>query len=213
MSVTGAKYSKHTSRAAKAKRKIMQAASRLFAERGYGNVGINEVGQSAGFGKGALYYHIRSKEDLLVSIVSDFLESLIADSTAAAGSAASVPDRVSALTQTFMVALQDQTDAMTVTHREIHAITDTGSRDLVDRLRSDYRRIWADALRPETQAGPYRAATELEVETFIGMMFAMVLWARVDIHGPSALADTLSGTILGALSATGRKAPLRRDSR
>ena len=90
MSVTGAKYSKHTSRAAKARRKIMQAASRLFAERGYGNVGINEVGQSAGFGKGALYYHIRSKEDLLVSIVSDFLESLIADSAAAAGSAASV---------------------------------------------------------------------------------------------------------------------------
>ena len=206
MSVTGAKYSKHTSRAAKAKRQIMQAASRLFAERGYGNVGINEVGQSAGFGKGALYYHIRSKEDLLVSIVSDFLESLIADSAAAAESAASFPDRVCVLVQTFMVALRDQTDAMTVTYRDIHAITDAESRDLVDRLRSDYRRIWADALRPGTEAGLYRAATELEVEAFVGMMFAAVLWARVDIHGPTALADTLSGAILGALTATGRKA-------
>lgn len=184
----------------------MQAASRLFAERGYGNVGINEVGQSAGFGKGALYYHIRSKEDLLVSIVSDFLESLIADSAAAAGSAAGFPDRVCALAQTLVVALRDQTDAMTVTYRDIHAITDAGSRDLVDRLRSDYRRIWADALRPGTEAGPYRAATELEVETFVGMMFAAVLWARVDIHGPTALTDTLSGTILGTLSATGHEA-------
>ena len=206
MSVTGAKYSKHTSRAAKAKRQIMQSASRLFAERGYGNVGINEVGQCAGFGKGALYYHIRSKEDLLVSIVSDFLESLIADSVAAAGSAVSFPDRVSALVQTFMVALQDQTDAMTVTYRDIHAITDAESRDLVDRLRSDYRRIWSDALRPGTEAGLHRAATELEVETFVGMMFAAVLWARVDIHAPTALTDTLSGTILGTLTVTGREA-------
>ena len=206
MSVTGAKYSKHTSRAAKAKRQIMQSASRLFAERGYGNVGINEVGQCAGFGKGALYYHIRSKEDLLVSIVSDFLESLIADSVAAAGSAVSFPDRVSALVQTFMVALQDQTDAMTVTYRDIHAITDAESRDLVDRLRSDYRRIWADALRPGTEVGLHRAATELEVETFVGMMFAAVLWARVDIHAPTALTDTLSGTILGTLTVTGREA-------
>ena len=113
------------------------------------------------------------------------------------------PDRVRALAQTFIAALRDQTDAMTVTYREIHAITDAGSRDFVDGLHSDYRRIWADALRPETQAGPYRAATELEVETFVGMMFAMVLWARVDIHGPSALTDTISGTILGALSARG----------
>ena len=104
-------------------------------------------GSGAVSAKGCALHHIRSKEDLLVSIVSDFLESLIADSVAAAGSAVSFPDRVSALVQTFMVALQDQTDAMTVTYRDIHAITDAESRDLVDRLRSDYRRIWADALR------------------------------------------------------------------
>ena len=38
------------------------------------------------------------------------------------------------------------------------------------------------------------------------MMFAAVLWARVDIHAPTALTDTLSGTILGTLTVTGREA-------
>ena len=200
MTATVAHNPKHTSRAAKAKVRIMQTASRLFAERGYGNVGINKIGQVAGFGKGALYYHIRSKEDLLVSIISDCLDSLIADSRGAAESAESFTDRVVALVRTLVTALHEDTDAMTLTYRDLHAITEAESRARVADLHADYRRIWSQALGPGNATPDYRAATGMEVDTFIGMLLAPTLWAKPGEHADPALARTLADTILSALA-------------
>src|SRR5436309_3637837 len=49
---------------------ILQIAARLFAENGYHGTGIAELGEAVGLGKGALYHHIGSKEDLLYEISS-----------------------------------------------------------------------------------------------------------------------------------------------
>ena len=34
----------------------------LFAKKGYNGVGVAEIGAASGFGRGALYHHIESKE-------------------------------------------------------------------------------------------------------------------------------------------------------
>ena len=47
------------------KRKIFQTAVELFAKKGYENTGIEEITAVAGFAKGSLYYHFKSKQDLL----------------------------------------------------------------------------------------------------------------------------------------------------
>jgi AcrR family transcriptional regulator len=50
------------------KQEIARIAARLFAAQGFHGTGINELAQEVGLGKGALYYHIKSKEDLLFEI-------------------------------------------------------------------------------------------------------------------------------------------------
>ncbi|GAA3204347.1 TetR/AcrR family transcriptional regulator [Actinocorallia longicatena] len=47
---------------------IVDLAAGLFARKGYAATGINEIGEAAGLSKGALYYYIGSKENLLVEI-------------------------------------------------------------------------------------------------------------------------------------------------
>jgi AcrR family transcriptional regulator len=46
----------------------MRAARQLFAERGYGAVGTEEVVARAGLTRGALYHHFRDKQDLFRAV-------------------------------------------------------------------------------------------------------------------------------------------------
>ena len=62
--------------------RVLQVAATLFADRGYSAVGVNEIGEATGLGRGALYYHISSKEDLLYDITTAYMSELVAEADA-----------------------------------------------------------------------------------------------------------------------------------
>lgn len=55
--------------------RILEAAKRLFAEKGYERTNIAEIQAAAGLspGSGALYKHFDSKEELLIAIVDRYI--------------------------------------------------------------------------------------------------------------------------------------------
>lgn len=58
--------------------KIIRAARRLFASKGYANASLEEIAQAAGFTKGAVYHFFRSKEALLLTLLKDIEERSVA---------------------------------------------------------------------------------------------------------------------------------------
>jgi TetR/AcrR family transcriptional regulator, transcriptional repressor of aconitase len=50
--------------------RILTAAGRLFAERGYGNVSMPAIAKASGITAGAIYRHFESKEDLFFQAVA-----------------------------------------------------------------------------------------------------------------------------------------------
>lgn len=54
--------------------KIIKAARRLFAKKGYVNASVEEIASLAGFTKGAVYHFFGSKEALLMSLLRDIEE-------------------------------------------------------------------------------------------------------------------------------------------
>lgn len=52
----------------------MEAAVKSFAEKGFHATSIQEIADRLGIAKGALYFYFKSKEDLLVSICSYYIE-------------------------------------------------------------------------------------------------------------------------------------------
>jgi AcrR family transcriptional regulator len=62
---------------------LKSAAVKLFASRGYANTSLEDIAKAAGFTKGAVYYHFKAKENLLL----DMLEDIEARSIGAADSA------------------------------------------------------------------------------------------------------------------------------
>jgi AcrR family transcriptional regulator len=58
-----------TPKAAGTRRLLIDVAARLFVERGYNAVSLNEIASAAGLTKGAMYGHFRSKGQLLVDVI------------------------------------------------------------------------------------------------------------------------------------------------
>jgi AcrR family transcriptional regulator len=56
--------------------RIQRVAMDLFAERGYDKTSLREIAERLGVTKAALYYHFRSKEELLDSFLRDRLDQL-----------------------------------------------------------------------------------------------------------------------------------------
>jgi AcrR family transcriptional regulator len=55
---------------------IQSVALEMFAERGYDGTSLREIAEQLNVTKAALYYHFRTKEDILASVIEDFLVQL-----------------------------------------------------------------------------------------------------------------------------------------
>ena len=51
---------------------IRRLALELFAQRGYDGTSLREIADRLGITKAAVYYHFKTKEDILASLVNDF---------------------------------------------------------------------------------------------------------------------------------------------
>lgn len=51
--------------------RILDAAARLFATKGFHLTSIDEIAQEAGVAKGSVYYHFPGKDQLLVSVIQE----------------------------------------------------------------------------------------------------------------------------------------------
>lgn len=61
---------------AERRRQLLGAAHRLFLKKGYRGTTVDAIAHAAGVTKGALYFHFRSKEDILLEMVKGFTDHL-----------------------------------------------------------------------------------------------------------------------------------------
>ncbi|MGI5349608.1 TetR/AcrR family transcriptional regulator [Streptomyces sp. CA-250714] len=55
------------------RQRIQEVALELFAERGYEKTSLREIAEQLGVTKAALYYHFKTKEDLVTSLFEDLV--------------------------------------------------------------------------------------------------------------------------------------------
>jgi len=56
------------------RRQLLKSAHRLFAEKGYRQTSTEEIARKAGLTKGALYFHFKSKEDILFALIKSMTD-------------------------------------------------------------------------------------------------------------------------------------------
>jgi TetR/AcrR family transcriptional regulator, fatty acid metabolism regulator protein len=62
----------------KRKGAILSTASRLFAEKGYGNATTSEIAREAGVAEGTLYHHFGSKDGIFLTLFDETMEGFLA---------------------------------------------------------------------------------------------------------------------------------------
>jgi AcrR family transcriptional regulator len=91
------------------RRRILDAARELFAERGWAATSIDEVVGAAGVTKGALYHHFRDKTDVLRAVYEDQEQRSIEGLLAIGGEHDDPLDALRAGCRAFLTACLDPT--------------------------------------------------------------------------------------------------------
>src|SRR3981081_664987 len=91
---------------------LLTAALRVFARRGYGQAGVDEIAAEAGYSKGALYWHFSGKEELLMALLEERIDAPTRDRVALLASAPPERDMSVEATRAFAQQLGEQREAL-----------------------------------------------------------------------------------------------------
>jgi len=84
-----------------ARQRIVDAAAEVFAERGYGGAGVDEIARRAGVNKAMLYYHVGDKAALFGEVVSSNVGCIRQAVTAALAETDDPRERLRAIPRAF----------------------------------------------------------------------------------------------------------------
>jgi AcrR family transcriptional regulator len=98
---------------ARTREQLLEAAARVFAEKGYAGASVDEIAEAAGYTTGALYSNFGSKEKLFVELMSAWRSRNIARqaSHVAAVVEGDIPDPVALLVQRLEKVADRSTEA------------------------------------------------------------------------------------------------------
>jgi AcrR family transcriptional regulator len=125
---------------------ILQAAARLFAERGARSVGVDDVGAAVGVTGPAIYRHFTSKDAMLAEMLLRISERLLAGGSSRVSDAGDDPrDQLRALIAFQVDFALGNPALITVQDRDLGSLTEADSAQ-VRRLQRRYVEIWVGVL-------------------------------------------------------------------
>lgn len=133
---------------AKAERRaaLLSAAARLFAERGFPRVSLDELGAAAGVSGPAVYKHFVSKQAVLAAILVEASEGLLAGGRAVIGSAgADARAALEGLVAFHVDFALSNADVIRVQDHDLDSLADD-DRHAVRALQRQYVELWVDVL-------------------------------------------------------------------
>ncbi len=134
--------------------RIREAAVELFAERGFHGTGIRDLAVRAGLSSATLYHYMGTKEDLLVSIMEQSLQRLLATARPVAGEGPPL-DRVVGLVQVHVLTHATWRRETRVVDDEMRALSPARRTGIVG-LRDEYEGLWQHAIEAGRQAEVFR---------------------------------------------------------
>jgi AcrR family transcriptional regulator len=162
---------------------VLNAATALFAKRGYRAVSMDEIAEHIGFGKSSIYYYYPSKVDLLCKIFDFILDSYISKvrERIAAGEP---PERTLAdLLRQHILFLAAHKDWSIVFTRDAAELPQEKRREVVKRER-EYAEMFEAVFRNGIQAGVFRnLPAEIAVNGMLGMCNWMITWYDEERRG------------------------------
>ncbi len=150
-------------KAARTRRRILDASAGVFAQHGYGGASLRRIAGAAELQVGSIYFHFRTKDDLVAATLVDGVESARAAleaAIAAVPEGASELDRLRAAIRGHLDALHASDDRAAAVVRMVDTLPPhLRSAHLIHERR--FARVWQGVLERGQQAGVVRTDVNL----------------------------------------------------
>ncbi|MGK2877453.1 MAG: TetR/AcrR family transcriptional regulator [Solirubrobacterales bacterium] len=178
-------------------RAILDAASRLFVERGFDAVSVDEIGAAAGVTGPAIYRHFRGKDEILTTLFDEAMDRLL--------QLAGPPDDDPWVELKHLIRAQVR---FVANHRELVAVyaredrsLDGDTRKRLHRRQRSHVERWVEVLH---RCFPDRSEPELAISAHaaIGLLLSVAHWPR-DVSSAENLPELLEQLVLHGLDGAG----------
>lgn len=181
--------------------RLLAVASVLFAERGFAQTSVQDIVESAGVTKGAMYHYYASKDDLLQEIYTRLL-------TLQAGRLGEIADRdlpagarLRAAAADVVVTTLEHLDDAVVSMRSMHMLPEAG-RATIRAERRRYHERFRALVEEGQRTGELRSdvSADLAVHQFFGGVHHLGTWYRPDGElRPEQIGETFADLLLRGL--------------
>ena len=161
--------------------RLLAVATRLFAEKGFEGTSVQEIVDTAGVTKGAMYHYFNSKDDLLYEIYHRLLAMQTTRLEQIAGGSGTVDERVRAAAADVIGISFDHMDELIVFFRSMHMLP-RDKRMAVRAQRRTYHERFRALVEEGQRAGLFKPAlpADLVVQFFFGAVHQISMWYHPD---------------------------------
>ncbi|WP_405742164.1 TetR/AcrR family transcriptional regulator [Streptomyces sp. NBC_01525] len=180
---------------------ILKEAARLFAERGFHGVGVDEIGAAVGISGPGLYRHFAGKDAMLAELLVGISERLLDGGRMRVAEGGESPGAVlDALIDGHIDFALDDRPLITVHDRELDRLREA-DRKRVRRLQREYVELWVTVVR-EVHPAPSEAEARAAVHAVFGLLNSTPHLGRPgSLPGRTDMARLLRRLALGAFGA------------
>ncbi|NDV12355.1 TetR/AcrR family transcriptional regulator [Crenobacter caeni] len=176
---------------------LVRIAARLFRDQGYERTTVRDIGTAAGMQSGSLFYHFRTKEEILVAVMALGITRTTEQLAAALARESKPLERVRALFHVHLNSLLGENQAaLEVMLYEWRSVSPESRPGLIV-LRDRYEALWQQVLDEAAATGLVKANTRLLRRTLLGSLHWTVQWYnRAGTLGVAELADEIMALTL-----------------
>lgn len=157
---------------------IVDEAARLFAANGYHATGVAELGDAVGLGRGALYYYIDSKENLLTLIHDRVIVDVLAAGNAAMAMEAPATERLRSLGRDLVRIIALYPDHVWVFLHEFKSLSGSAAEQFRSNRRSFENSIETILISGVNEGAFKIANTRLTTLAWLGLHNYIYIWFR-----------------------------------
>lgn len=179
---------------------ILTAAAQIFREKGYHAASMRDIAEAVELRKASLYYHVHSKQELLLEILDQALDLLIEDLSQVLARAGSPTDKLRMAMRSYIGRLASDADLSAVLLLEHRSLSPELRAGHIER-RDRFEELWRSLIVEGIRAGDFRPVDPAIVGfVLLGVQNWTITWYRPD--GPltsQALADQFADVLLEGL--------------
>jgi AcrR family transcriptional regulator len=187
---------------------IVEAAARMFAQKGYSGAVVADIAIQADIGKGTVYEYFKSKEDLFFAVFEWFQKKTEKAATVGISSlGGGASDRLRVLNDSLMGLWGEIQDVFVLVMEFWAASSSTPMRQrfkgAFKQMYDDYRKIVSALIQEGIKSGEFRADVKPEpvAAALVGTWDALFLQAWFDdSFDPAATANDFLDTVLRGLT-------------